>query len=580
VTSKPGGTRFAGRALVLGSDTRSFLAVIRSLGRAGLDVHVAWCPLNSASLRSRYVRAVHSIPYYRPGDLKWIDAFNELLGRFEFDIVVPCDDASLLPLQLHKGQLARAECIYLLSDEAHRMTSDKQRTYEVAWELDISLPRQVVASTRAELDAAVRDFGLPVIVKPPRSAESDDPQARRFVKKVRGPEDFDPVAASMANGPLLVQEYFRGIGVGVETLCRDGEVLVAFQHERVHEPLLGGGSTYRRSVPLNPELLEATRRLMKAVRYTGVCMVEFRFNRESRKWVLIETNGRFWGSLPLALAAGVDFPRYLYEMLKHGRKEFSSSYRSNIYSRNWLMDLGWLRSNIHADRTDPTLMSLPLYRVMGEIWNVLLLRERSDTLTLDDPGPAVEEIAGLMARVSAFAVSSVNSLRQRMRRSALSALSNASSVLFVCKGNICRSPFAEYYARSRMPNIRVSSVGLLPASGRVSPKAAVQAALAHNIEMTQHRSRVLTDKDLSSADVIFVFDADLFRAVNQFARRQKMAAKVFYLGSLETQHSLVIKDPYGKNVQEFKATYDRIARLIDSAAAAVHGTVTHTETAA
>jgi protein-tyrosine-phosphatase len=185
-----------------------------------------------------------------------------------------------------------------------------------------------------------------------------------------------------------------------------------------------------------------------------------------------------------------------------------------------------------------------------------------------------------MARVSAFAVSSVNSLRQRMRRSALSALSNASSVLFVCKGNICRSPFAEYYARSRMPNIRVSSVGLLPASGRVSPKAAVQAALAHNIEMTQHRSRVLTDKDLSSADVIFVFDADLFRAVNQFARRQKMAAKVFYLGSLETQHSLVIKDPYGKNVQEFKATYDRIARLIDSAAAAVHGTVTHTETAA
>jgi protein-tyrosine-phosphatase/predicted ATP-grasp superfamily ATP-dependent carboligase len=580
VVSKSGVTYLSGRALVLGSDTRSFLAVIRSLGRAGLDVHVAWCPLNSASLRSRYIKAVHSVPYYRSDDPGWIDTFNELLRRFEFDLVVPCDDASLLPLQMHKGQLAWTDCIYLLSDQAHRMTSDKQRTYELARELDIPLPRQAVVSNRTEFEAAVRDFGLPVIVKPPRSAELDDPQARRFVKKVRRTEDFDLIEASIARGPLLVQQHFRGIGVGVETLCRNGEVLVAFQHERVHEPLLGGGSTYRRSVPVNTELLDATRRLMKAVDYTGVCMVEFRFHPESRKWVLIETNGGFWGSLPLALAVGVDFPRYLYEMLKHGRKEFNTTYRSNIYCRNWLMDLGWLRSNIRADRTDPTLMSLPLYRVIAEIWNILLLRERSDTLTIDDPDPAVEEIAGLMARACISAMSALNPLRQRMQRRALAALSNASSVLFVCKGNICRSPFAEYYARTRMPAIRVSSVGLLPASGRVSPKAAIDAAGARDIDMSKHRSRVLTDSDLVSSDVIFVFDADLFRAVNRFARRHERAQKVFYLGSLDSGHPLEIKDPYGKSLQEFEATYGRIARLIDRAAAAIDGTITRTETAA
>ncbi len=43
-----------GKVLVLGEDTRSFLAVIRSLGRAGLSVHTAWCPLNSPALRSKY----------------------------------------------------------------------------------------------------------------------------------------------------------------------------------------------------------------------------------------------------------------------------------------------------------------------------------------------------------------------------------------------------------------------------------------------------------------------------------------------------------------------------------------------
>jgi protein-tyrosine-phosphatase/predicted ATP-grasp superfamily ATP-dependent carboligase len=573
VVSKRGVRRYAGRVLVLGSDTRSFLTVIRSLARAGIEVHVAWCPLNSASLGSRYVNTVHSIPYYRSDDPGWIDTFNELLCRFEFDLVIPCDDASLLPLQIHKRQLARADCIYLLSDKAHRMTSDKECTYEMARNLNISLPRQALASTRTELDAAVRDFGLPVIVKPPRSAESNDPQARLSVKKVRRSEDLDSVAASvLKSGPVLVQEYFRGIGVGVETLCRDGEVLVAFQHERVHEPLLGGGSTYRRSVALNPELLEATRRLMKAVDYTGVCMVEFRYHPESRKWVLIETNGRFWGSLPLAVAVGINFPLYLYEMLKHGKSEFKTSYRANVYCRNWLMDLGWLRSNIRADRTDPTLMTLPLHRVMAEIWNVLLLRERSDTFTIDDPSPALEEFARLFARVSVAAVSRMNPLRRRMQRRVLTALEDASSILFVCKGNICRSPFAEYYARTRLSNLSITSVGLLPAAGRSSPPFAIAAASARNINLIGHKSRVLSNTDLKSYSIVFVFDADLLRAVSCLARRQQMGRKVFYLGSLDTHGALEIKDPYGKDLSDFEATYNRIAELIDRAAAALNGT--------
>jgi protein-tyrosine-phosphatase/predicted ATP-grasp superfamily ATP-dependent carboligase len=524
------------------------------------------------------VKVLHSIPYYRSDDPQWIGAFNELLCRFEFDLVIPCDDASLLPLQIHKSQLVRSECVYLLSDAAHRMTSDKQCPYDMAHKLNIPLPGQAVASTRAELEVAVVDFGLPVFVKPPRSAESGDPQSRRSVKKIRRPEDLDPIANWMLTaGPVLVQEHFRGIGVGVETLCRNGEVLVAFQHERVHEPLLGGGSTYRRSVPLNPELLDATRRLLKAVEYTGVCMVEFRYNLESHKWVLIETNGRFWGSLPLALSAGVDFPRYLYEMLKLGRSEFNASYRTNLYCRNWFMDLGWLRSNLRADRTDPTLMTLPVHRVLSEVWNVIRLRERSDTFTADDPKPAMEEIAGLFARVFFPALWFLNPIRRYTQARVLKALRNASSVLFICKGNICRSPFAELYARTRLPNIRVSSVGLLPASGRSSPDAAIEAAAARNIDLSLHRSRVLSEQDLRSYDIIFVFDVDQFRAIKRLAKQQQMTRKVFFLGSLDIHQSLAIADPYGKDLRNFEETYDKIARLIDGAVARVNAASARSE---
>src|SRR5439155_2761023 len=104
--------------------------------------------------------------------------------------------------------------------------------------------------------------------------------------------------------PAVAEDHFSGEGLGVSLLASEGKVLVAFQHRREHEPLLGGGSTYRSSVPLDRRLLDACSRLVADLRYTGVAMVEFKVDSESGRWVLIEMNGRFWGSLPLALAAG------------------------------------------------------------------------------------------------------------------------------------------------------------------------------------------------------------------------------------------------------------------------------------
>src|SRR5579862_430677 len=226
---------YSGRVLILGSGTRSFLAVVRSLGRAGLEVHVAWCPLQSASLRSKYISAIHPIPYYIADNSAWVDSINELMNRYKFDLVVPCEDASLLPLQHWKQQLTRAEHIYLLSDEAFQITSNKERTYALAQKLDIPLPRQMLVHTENEIRAAAGEFGLPIFVKPFCSARSEDPRVKRSVVKIVSAGDIQCSSKkTLSDGAALVQEYFAGVGVGVETLCRNGEILVAFQHERVN----------------------------------------------------------------------------------------------------------------------------------------------------------------------------------------------------------------------------------------------------------------------------------------------------------------------------------------------------------
>ena len=78
-------SRIAGRVLVLGSDTRSFLAVVRSLGRAGIEVHVAWCPADAPALGSRYVHTVHSLPPYEVDRLcDLLRAAEEAAARGDF----------------------------------------------------------------------------------------------------------------------------------------------------------------------------------------------------------------------------------------------------------------------------------------------------------------------------------------------------------------------------------------------------------------------------------------------------------------------------------------------------------------
>src|SRR5207244_10485778 len=123
-----------------------------------------------------------------------------------------------------------------------------------------------------------------------------EPELRRVLTVIPEPSRY------------LVEAYFEGSGVGVSVLVRDGEILHAFQHRRLREGR-GGSSSYRVSEPVNQALYCACEKICDRTDLTGVCMFEFRYNPGNKSWILLETNARFWGSVPLPLSLGVDFLR-------------------------------------------------------------------------------------------------------------------------------------------------------------------------------------------------------------------------------------------------------------------------------
>jgi predicted ATP-grasp superfamily ATP-dependent carboligase len=398
------------KALVLSSVSRTVLAVIRSLGRGGVEVHSAWSRPNCISLRSRYVHATHDLPPYSETDLGWKTALGDLMRRERFDLVVPCTDIDTLALHRHRADLEPCGRIYTPNEEAVAVLFDKHRTNALARDAGVRLPRELIVSDIDSGREAWRQFGAPLVLKPSRTF--DHAAQGLAVRKVRSETELMRVLPKfLAYGPVAAQQNFIGHGAGIELLLDRGEPLLAFQHVRVHEPLEGGQSAYRKSVALSPDLLDAALRILRPVRYTGIAMVEFKVNPSTGDWIFVEVNARFWGSLPLSIAAGADFPLALFEFLVSGRRDFPQHYRTGIFARNLPLDLDWQIANLHADRHDPTLATKSLPAVAGEtIANVLTLRERWDSLTLDDPAPGIAEIRELTQRAFARLIRSRGAL--------------------------------------------------------------------------------------------------------------------------------------------------------------------------
>src|SRR5450756_568673 len=95
-----------GKVLVIGDDTRSFLAIVRSLGRRGVEVHAAPTSYTSPALTSRYITRLHYLPHWMGDGHAWLEAVETLLARERFDLVIPCNETALLPLARHRDRLS------------------------------------------------------------------------------------------------------------------------------------------------------------------------------------------------------------------------------------------------------------------------------------------------------------------------------------------------------------------------------------------------------------------------------------------------------------------------------------------
>ena len=575
VFPSPTSVKTRGKVLVVGDDARSFLAVVRSLGRRGIEVHVVPIIRGTPALTSRYIAAFHRLPYHEGSGTLWVQQTRQLLDREKFDLVIPLDDRSIIPFHLHR-EAFREHRIALPSALAFEVMFSKEQTRELAKSLGIRVARGRVSRLDDTAQSIVDEFGLPVILKPPSSFSPEKLYEKSVVRRADTRDHLEThLATQFRSGDFIIEAAFSGIGLGVSILARKGEILQAFEHHRVHEPMGGGGSSYRVSAPIQADLLNACGKFIASLDYTGVAMFEYKQDPDTRDWILLEVNGRFWGSLPLAVAAGVDFPSLLYDLLVDERTYDQPFYRYGVYSRSIGDDYWYYRFKLSESLRKRRGLGSLLVSTAAELGHVFQGVERIDTLALDDLRPAYHDVASLFSqpfeRLSRAALRRTPFFRRKERRRIARAVCPPAMpeqwrLLFVCKGNICRSPFAAAVAKRLIPTAVVMSAGTLPLSDRKPPAAAIACAAELGYEIASHQSLMLDDQLIADGTLIFALDLENFAYLR--ATYPEARARTFLLGACGASGdgSCEIFDPFGGSDTVFRACFARIHAAVEDLA--------------
>ncbi|HEU0133709.1 MAG TPA: ATP-grasp domain-containing protein [Allosphingosinicella sp.] len=503
------------RVLLLGDDLRAFLAIARSLGRRGVEVHAAPSDFSSPALKSRWISDSHRLPPYPLDPQAWETALKRLISDWNFLKVVPTSDSGLFMLRHHSEALGR-DRVAIANEAALEIFSDKANTRALAEIHGVPVARGRLIGGGDTAEDLAGTLGLPLVLKPRASYALGDIATKRSARVVR---DLAGLERQLRTGDwdgCVAESFFPGVGVGLSVLAREGRILFAYQHRRLQESSETGASTRRVTEPADPALLAAAEPLAQAAKLDGVAMFEFRLDRRSGRHILLEVNPRFWGSLPLAVAAGADFPALWWDVAVHGR-ERGGRYRGGVLKADLTGEFDRV-----VDRLEAASGFRRLSAACSGLATALMLltaRDSADSWAADDPAPWIEERRTLAARTrQALARRMPGRLRRHrirfedvVRRISEKAQGRPLRLTVVGRDNVCRSAFGERLLRLRLAGlaVEIGSAGYEPKRGLAPSESTVSAAARFGVDLAGHRSSAMSVEQLERADALILIDDDM-----------------------------------------------------------------------
>jgi len=314
------------RVLLTDGNFKHTLAAVRSLGKKGNEVTVLSHLSFSISFYSKYCHH-HVIAPDPEKDPQFAAFLLEYVKKNHIDVLLPVSFAAVMQVVHIRHELEKYVKIPLADDGALDIAGSKDRTIQFAEKIGIRIPKTWYPLTEADVETIAHEVSYPAVIK--GSEESG------FVRYANSPGELSEKYRMISRHSPVIQEYITGEGYGFFALYNHGSARAIFMHKRVREyPVTGGPSAFAESVYVLA-LRDAGLRILNSLHWHGVAMVEFKKDEKTGDFILMEINPKFWGSLGLSIASGVDFPSLTSTMAVEGDIDPVCQYETGVRYR-WL----------------------------------------------------------------------------------------------------------------------------------------------------------------------------------------------------------------------------------------------------
>lgn len=297
------------KIFVTDANYKHALGAIRSLSGHDFKVVAGSHFANAQGFYSKY--ASEKVVYPNPRDeQKFIDFMLNYVKNNQIDVLLPIGYITTVALSKNKEKFAPYVKIPVTDWSNMEKASNKDQTMELAKSIGIEIPRSYNSIEEIK--------SYPVVVKGIKESG--------HIQYVNSVQELAKIDTKQA----IIQEYIQGEGYGFFALFDHGQLLAYFMHKRRREyPITGGASTAAESI-YDENLKELGLKLLTALNWHGIAMVEFKKDAQNGVFKLMEINPKFWGSLDLAIASGVDFP---YLAVKMALSESFKPVKNDGYTR-------------------------------------------------------------------------------------------------------------------------------------------------------------------------------------------------------------------------------------------------------
>jgi len=322
-------------ALVLNARSRQSLVTMRSLGRQGLRI-AAMETIDAVPIPAFSSRWCHhkTICPTQEGTKEYLTSLEQVLDSTAARVLITASDGTVALIRQHREQLESRIRITLAKEPALAIAVNKERTLQVAKQLGVAIPQSVTVGVVSEVGAAVREVGLPAVVKPAESWVQGE-QCRVTCQLVTTLDEARQAVETLTcfGGRVLFQQFLSGRREALNFFYANGQMYARFaQWAKRTNPPLGGISVLRQSIALPLDIGEQAERLVREIELEGYSEVEFRRDSAGHPY-LMEINPRLSASVELAVRAGVDFPYLLYQWANGDRIDVVKDYRIGAWMR-------------------------------------------------------------------------------------------------------------------------------------------------------------------------------------------------------------------------------------------------------